>query len=233
MFSTFSCVQTKDEITNAFFKNSDFIEIFKGDTIHLSFLDTTYSLLTKDGIQHRQSKWMVKTLGDEKILILGEYNPRVFHVINYTDTSCTLRDIGYEEEVSFILYKRVKEKLRVQGLWKSSKIPPPPDFAMNHPEISDSILANKTLWESEYFEITKDSIKYSFYDSKTSVKYDSPFIQLENDLNAANGRLTVLRPIAQDDSTLTVEFYYTGGYYSNSSKNKKLIRKLKTVANTK
>jgi hypothetical protein len=232
-FSILGCVQTKDEIAISFFKGSDFIEIFEGDTIHLSFLDSTYSSLTKNGIQHGRNKWRFKSLENEQLLILGDFNPIVLHVINYSDTSCTLQGISQYEETSFTLYKRKKENLNVLGLWKSSKIPPPPDYAINNPDLWDSIFANDAFWESEIFEITEDSIKYSFYDNKTAIKYEKPFIQLENDLKAANGSLSVLRPIAQDDSTLTLEFYYTDGERSPDYENKKWVRKLKTVANIK
>jgi hypothetical protein len=226
-FLILSCTYSEDELTKSFFKNSDFIEIVEGDTIHLSFLDTTYSLLTVNGIQHKNSLWSIKTLGEEQILLLGKYNPRVLQVISFTDTSCTLKGIGQTEDSPFVLLKGKNKSFQIKGLWKSSKIPPPPDYFVNNPDILDSIFTNDALWESEVFEITEDSIKYSFYGYKTVVKYERPFIQLENDINAANGRLSVLRPISQNDSALTLEFYYTDGNQSLDRENKKWIRKLK------
>ncbi len=230
--SVLGCVQPKSEISSAFFKNSDFIQIYDADTTHLSFLDTTYSLLTKNGIQHN-SRWSIKRIGEEKLLILGKHFSRVFQVISFNDTSCTLKVISQTEEPPFVLLKASKNDIKVQGLWKSSKIPPPPDYSLNNPEKWDSILNNRALWESETFEITEDSIIYSFYDYRTSVKFEKPFIQLENDLSVSIGKLNVLRPIAKNDSTLTLEFYFADANQSPVREYKKSRRKLKRVANNK
>lgn len=231
--SILSCTQPQKEIANGFFKNSDFIEIYEDDTIYLSFLDTTYSLLSENGIQHHQSEWSIKPLGKEKLLLLGFHNPRVLQILEYSDSSCTLKGIGHQDEKPFILYKMKGNDIEIKGTWKSSKIPPPPWYSSDNPRIWDSIFTNDEFWESEVFEITEDSVKYSFYDNKTAVKFKKPFIQLEKEINAANGRLSVLRPISQNDSTLTLEFYYLDGNHSSDGENKKWKRKLKTVANKK